>query len=88
MSPTPVVPEREMIHSYAKSTTSSNSYTLSRGNQSAGDDVQVGAGSTWCSIVSTEEGQTKVVAYCPAIQNWDNHKAYAVKNWSDMAWAG
>jgi len=73
-------------NTYAKSTTGSSTYTITRGNDNAADDVQVGPGQTWCVITATEEGQSKMVAYAPAIQNWDRHKAFAVKNWMDLSW--
>jgi uncharacterized repeat protein (TIGR01451 family) len=77
---------RKVDNTYAKSVTGSSSYTITRGNNDAGDDVQVGPGQTWCVITATEEGQSKMVAYAPQIDNWDTHKAFAVKNWSDMNW--
>lgn len=77
---------RKIDNTYAKSTTGSSSYSITRGNDNASDDVQVGPGQTWCVITATEEGQSKMVAYAPAIQNWDRHKAFAVKNWMDLSW--
>jgi len=77
---------KKIDNTYAVSTTGSSSYTITRGNDNPADDVQVGPGQTWCVITSTEEGQSKMVAYAPSIRNWDRHKAFAVKNWMDMSW--
>lgn len=71
---------------YAVSTTGSRNVTIDRGNSDASDDIVLGAGQTWCTITSTVEGTSNVVAYAPAIANWDHHKAFAEKNWMDVTW--
>ena len=71
---------------YARSTTGRSAYTISRGNDNAQDDVRIGPGQTWCVITSSEEGQSDMIAYAPAITDWDHHKAFAVKNWMDVGW--
>ncbi len=73
-------------NTFAVSHTSSSSYTLDRGNDDPSDDVSVGPGQTWCVITSSAEGSSNVVAYAPGIANWDNHKAFATKNWMDVTW--
>ncbi len=73
-------------NTYAKSVTGSRSYTIDRGNDDPADDVTVGPGQTWLVITSPVEGTTNIVAYAPAIRNWDHHKAFATKNWMDVSW--
>ena len=68
---------------YAISYTNNYSHVLTRGNQDPSDDIHLSRGQSWCVITSPIEGQTHVIAYAPSIYNWENHKAFAVKHWSD-----
>ncbi|NLW85940.1 MAG: DUF11 domain-containing protein [Planctomycetes bacterium] len=47
-------------------------------------DFRVGRGQTWAIITSATEGTTHVLAYVPAIDNWDRHKTFATKTWMDV----
>ena len=39
------------------------------------------AGATWCLVTSAVEGETTIVAYCPAINDWEKNRAYAKVSW-------
>ncbi len=71
---------------YAISHTNNDPHVLDRGNNDAADDIQLTTGQTWCVITSPIEGDTHIVAYAPAIYEWDKHKVFAVKHWYDVAW--
>lgn len=71
---------------YAVSYTGSGSRTVDRGNADPSDDIQLGAGQTYCVITSANEGSSQMISYAPAIENWDYHKAFATKHWADITW--
>ena len=73
-------------NTYAVTHTNQHDHVLTRGNANPSDDVHLKRGQTWCVITSPIEGDTHVVAYAPAIFNWDKHKVYVVKHWTDAAW--
>lgn len=77
---------KKIDNSYAVSTTGSGNTVLDRGTADTGDDIPLGPGQTWCTITSTVEGTSKVIAYAPEIKDWDRHKAFAEKNWMDVTW--
>lgn len=70
----------------AVSHTNTYDHVLTMGNDDPSDDVQLKAGQTWCVITSFVEGTTKVIAYAPAISDWDQHKVMVTKHWQDVAW--
>ena len=41
-------------------------------------------GTTWITITATRPGDTDVTAYCPGIEDPDNHKVFATKHWIDL----
>jgi len=71
---------------YAVTHTNRNAHVITRGNDDPKDDIHIEPGQTWCVITSPVEGDTHVVAYAPAIFNWDKHKVFLVKHWQDAAW--
>lgn len=71
---------------YAVSYTGGGSQVIDRGNDDPSDDVQLSAGQTYCVITSANEGSSQMIAYAPAIDNWDYHKAFATKHWADITW--
>lgn len=68
---------------YAVSYTNYRAHKLTRGNDKPGDDIDLKAGQTWCTITSAEEGDTYITAYAPGIYDWEKHKVFAVKHWID-----
>ena len=76
----------KLTNKYAISHTNRGTHVLTRGNEDPSDDIQIGKGQTWCTITSPVEGDTHVVAYAPAIYNWDHHKVFVVKHWQDAKW--
>jgi len=73
-------------NTYAVTHTNRDAHVITRGNDNPEDDIQLKPGQTWCVITSPIEGTTHVVAYAPAIFNWDRHKVYVTKHWQDAAW--
>jgi len=71
---------------YAVSHTNRGNHVLTRGNDDPSDDIQIGKGQTWCVITSPVEGDTHVVAYAPAIHDWNKHKVFVIKHWNDAQW--
>ncbi|MBN2377790.1 MAG: DUF11 domain-containing protein [Sedimentisphaerales bacterium] len=71
---------------YAVSHTNYGDHVLTRGNNDPSDDVILKKGQTWVTITSPIEGDTHVIAYAPAIFNWEKHKVFAVKHWNDATW--
>lgn len=75
-----------MDNKRAVSHTNRSSHTFTRGNDNPADDFTTTEGQTWLVITSPVEGTTHITAYAPGIFNWDDHKAFAVKHWMDVAW--
>ena len=71
---------------YAVTHTNRHEHLITRGNDDPDDDFHLKPGQTWCVITSPVEGDTHVIAYAPAIFNWDKHKVFLVKHWQDAAW--
>jgi uncharacterized repeat protein (TIGR01451 family) len=68
---------------YAFSHTDYFEHCITRGTDDPADDFTIGPGQTWCVVTSAVEGQTTVIAYVPAIADWNHNRAYAVVNWAD-----
>ena len=83
-----VLPSRgyKVDNYYAVSYTNHFPQRITRGTPDPADDICLGPGQTWCVITSPIEGDTHIIAYVPAIYNWQSHKAYAVKHWVDVRW--
>jgi hypothetical protein len=67
---------------YGVSHTNRNHHVITRGNSDPDDDIHIGPGQTWCVITSSVPGDTHLVVYAPGIFNWDRHKVYVVKHWT------
>lgn len=68
---------------YAFSHTDYFEHCITRGTDDPSDDFTIGPGQTWCVVTSAVEGQTTVIAYAPAIADWNHNKAYVTVNWVD-----
>lgn len=73
----------KIANNYSVSYTNKQAVVLDKGTPSTADDVKLGVGQTWVTITSPVEGETHVIAFCPAIRNAQKHKAFAVKYWID-----
>lgn len=76
----------KLTNSFAVSHTNNYAHVMTRGTEDTSDDISIGVGQTWCVITSPVEGDTHIIAYCPAIFDWEKHKAFAVKHWYDVDW--
>lgn len=76
----------KVTNRYAISHTNNSAHVLTRGNDDPADDIHLEAGQTWCVVTSAVEGTTHVVAYAPGIHDWQRHKVFVTKVWSDIAW--
>jgi uncharacterized repeat protein (TIGR01451 family) len=76
----------KQTNSFAVSHTNNFDHVLDMGNDDPSDDIQLTTGQTFCVVTSPVEGDTHIVAYAPGIYDWENHKAFAVKHWYDVAW--
>lgn len=76
----------KVTNHFAVSHTNNRNHKLTRGNNDPSDDVILKRGSTWCVITSPVEGTTHITAYAPGIYDWDKHKVFATKIWSDVKW--
>ena len=76
----------KVTNKYAISHSNQGDHVLTRGNSDPSDDIVLGKGQTWCTITSPTEGDSHVIAYAPAIYNWDKHKVFAIKHWRDVKW--
>ncbi len=76
----------KQTNDFAVSHTNNFEHVLDRGNDDPSDDIHLGVGQSWCVITSPIEGETNIIAYAPGIYNWENHKAFAVKQWYDVTW--
>jgi uncharacterized repeat protein (TIGR01451 family) len=64
-------------HKYAMSETGSAEHHITRGR----DDFGVGPGQTWCVVKSAVEGETTVIAHCPAISDTKKNRASGTVSW-------
>lgn len=77
---------KKIDNTFAETVTGRGETVVDWGTADTSDDVRVGAGQTWCVITSPVEGTSNVIAYSPDIRNWNQHKAFAEKNWMDVTW--
>ncbi len=68
---------------YTVTYTNDRPVVLDFGNQDARDDIKLDIGQTWITITSPLEGDTNIIAFCPAIKNAKYHKVFGVKHWID-----
>jgi uncharacterized repeat protein (TIGR01451 family) len=64
-------------------TNKETSVLLSMGTTTTSDDIKLTEGQTWITITSPVEGETHIIAFCPAIRDSTKHKAFAIKYWID-----
>lgn len=64
---------------YAFSYTDYFEHCITRGR----DEFTIRPGQTWCVVTSAVEGETTVIAYCPAINDWEKNRAYVKVSWVD-----
>ena len=74
---------RKLTNHYTVSYTNERAIVLDKGTPDTRDDVSVGVGQTWLTITSPVEGETHIIAFCPAIKNANHHKTFAIKYWVD-----
>lgn len=76
----------KVTNKFAVSHTNNRDHKLTRGNSDPSDDVILKRGQTWCVITSPVEGTTYLTVYAPGVYDWDKHKVFATKIWSDVKW--
>lgn len=76
----------KVSNQFAVSHTNHRERKLTRGNNDPSDDIILTRGQTWCVITSPVEGTTHLTVYAPGIYDWDKHKVFATKIWSDVKW--
>ncbi|MBE7504951.1 MAG: DUF11 domain-containing protein [Planctomycetia bacterium] len=76
----------KLTNTFAVSHTNNFKHVITRGTEDPDDDLVLDEGQTWCVISSPVEGDTHIIAYCPAIYDWTKHKVFAVKHWYDVGW--
>ncbi len=76
----------KVTNHFAVSHTNHRDHKLTRGNSDPSDDIILKRGQTWCVITSPVEGTTHLTVYAPGIYDWDKHKIFARKIWSDVKW--
>lgn len=77
---------RKTDNTFAQGVTGSAPRRLDLGTDDPSDDLTIGPGQTWCTITSSFEGPTEVVAYARDVADWRRHTARATTNWVDAAW--
>lgn len=92
-TPTPVLKKApttglaKVNNSYAVNFTRRQARVLDMGTADAADDILIEPGQAWISITSAVEGTSNIIAYCPDIADWNEHKAFATKKWMDVSWS-
>jgi uncharacterized repeat protein (TIGR01451 family) len=71
---------------YAKNITRTRRDTLTRGNKNPNDDVVLGKGQSWVSVMSPTEGASHVTVLAPTESNWDHRRQTATIYWVDAQW--
>ena len=71
---------------YAKNKTRTHKDTITRGNKNPGDDVVLGKGQSWVSVMSPTEGASHVTVLAPTEENWDHRRQTATIYWVDAQW--
>jgi uncharacterized repeat protein (TIGR01451 family) len=60
--------------------------TITRGNDNLKDDVVLGRGQSWVSVMSPTEGASHVTVLAPQEENWDHRRQTATIYWVDAQW--
>jgi uncharacterized repeat protein (TIGR01451 family) len=71
---------------WAKNKTHSHRQTVDRGTPALNDDVVVGKGQSWVSVMSPSEGASYITAMAPKEENWDRRRQTATIYWVDAQW--
>lgn len=71
---------------WAKNQTHTHRQTVDRGTPALNDDVLVGKGQSWVSVMSPTEGASYVTAMAPKEENWDRRRQTATIYWVDAQW--
>jgi len=69
---------------YAISHSGNYDHVFDRGTDDPSDDIVIGKGQTWCVLNSPLEGDSHLMAYVPAIYNWEEQKKLALYHWRDF----
>lgn len=76
-------PQIKVNNTFAITFTNSEPETIKvEGRDGTYRDLNLDIGETWITITSTDEGETKITAFCPAIPAEKEHKIFAVKHWT------
>ena len=71
---------------YAVNATLFQPMRLDRGTPMPFDDVLVQGGQAWISVISPNEGTSRVTAYVPGVYGWDRRQQTAAIYWVDAEW--
>lgn len=71
---------------FARGRTSSQAGVITRGTSNTADDLPVRKGQTWISLTSPTEGTSKVTAFAPDSDVWDQRRQTATIYWIDASW--
>jgi uncharacterized repeat protein (TIGR01451 family) len=71
---------------WAKNRTHSHRQTVTRGTPAPNDDVVLGKGQSWVSVMSPTEGASFVTVMAPGEENWDRRRQTATIYWVDAQW--
>jgi len=74
----------KISNSFAVSYTSVAPVACNQGTPSTEDDFVLGIGQAWCTITSSIAGDSRIIAFAPAIADSTKHKAFAIKHWRDV----
>lgn len=83
-----VYPDRgyKVDERYAVSYTGYLEHKFDRGNKKPEDDFVINPGQTFCIVSCPVEGETKVTAYVPAINDMDRNRQTVTAYWLDAQW--
>jgi uncharacterized repeat protein (TIGR01451 family) len=71
---------------WARSRTHTHRQTVTRGTEALNDDVVLGRGQSWVSVMSPTEGASFVTVMAPNETNWDRRRQTATIYWVDAQW--
>jgi len=77
---------RKIDNTYAIGSTSREQIRLTRGTDTAEDDVCVSPGQGWITLTSPVEGTSHVTVFAPGVYSWDCRLRAATIHWVDARW--
>jgi len=77
---------RKLDLDWAKNRTRTHRATVTRGTPALNDDVVLGKGQSWVSVMSPTEGASFVTVMAPNEENWDRRRQTATIYWVDAQW--